>query len=117
MTLLPRISKEQYEALDANTMRECTRAHRARYETTRERLTKAMDMLEKWREHVRLLIQFLMDRDQEYSQQEQARKSDSSKDARSKRRDVSGRLKSEAFLKDTKVEKSIVDAPPGSSPG
>ncbi len=63
--------------------------------------------------------QLLMDRDQEYSRQEQARKRERerSKDATGKRRDVDERLESLSYLKDTEYERSIVETPPGSMPG
>ena len=79
----------------------------------RERLMKAIEMMDEWGEQVRMeelqkdvlehnikvLTQLLMDRDHEYSQQEQAREKDRIKDARGKRRDVDERLKSLACLK------------------
>jgi hypothetical protein len=67
--------------------------------------------------NIRILTQWLMDRYQAYSQQEQARRRDRSRDARRKRTDVDERLKSLAYLKDATREKSIVDEPPGSLPG
>ncbi len=67
--------------------------------------------------NIKVLGVLSMDRDQEYSQQKQARKRDKSTDARGKKGDVEERLKSLACLKDTSFERSIVDAPPGSTPG
>ncbi len=80
--LSPRINKELYEGLDTNVMREYMRVCRMRYENARERLMKAIDMLEGWREQVRMEelqgdvqehniwipIHLLVDRDQERSQ-------------------------------------------------
>ncbi len=86
MRLSPRINKEQRETFNRDMMREYMRACRVRYETARERLMKAIGMMEEWKEQVRMelhrdvqehnitiLTQLLMDNDQEYSQQEQAR--------------------------------------------
>ncbi len=75
----PRINKEQYEALDTNVMRDHMRVNRTLYENARERLMKAIDMLEECKEQVgmeelgrdiqerniRVLAQVMIDHDQE----------------------------------------------------
>ena len=86
MRMSPRINKEQYEALDTNVMREYMRVYRIHYDNAVERLMKAILVLEEWKEQVRMeelqrdaqehdvriLTQLLMDRNQEYNQQQQA---------------------------------------------
>jgi hypothetical protein len=80
MRLSPRITKNKYEMLNAEAMREYIRVHRVRYDTAQERLMKATEMME-WREQVKLeelqrdtqehnveiLTRLLMERDQELS--------------------------------------------------
>ncbi len=117
--------------MNTEAMRGYIRVCRMRCEAARERLMKATEMMEEWEEQVKLeeskrdvqehnvkvFTQLLMARDQEFSRQEQARKRERSKDARGKRRDVDERLRLLAYLKTTKYERSVVDAPPGSMPG
>ncbi len=58
-----------------------------------------------------------MERDEKFSRQEQVRKRETSKDARSKRGDVEERLRSVAYLRNSKYDRNVVDAPVGSMPG
>ncbi len=88
----------------------------------RERLKKANEELEAWNEqakweeqqrdtqehNIKVFARLPMERDEAFFRQEQARNRERSKDARAR---------SLAYLKNTKYDRSVVDAPAGSMPG
>ncbi len=95
--LSPRVTTEQFETIPLEELREYVRMVRAGFDMAQERAQKASEKVAVWKEqvkleeqqrdvqkhNVKLFTQLLMEHDNDFSQKEQARKRDRSKDARS----------------------------------